>query len=102
MTNAAIAMNRFGLGARPFASAPASPTNWLNSQIDKYDPALSASASQPSRASIAASFRDYQLDPKDRQVAGKDAAATMPVDSMTQIDPAKIEKVVNTLRLQYV
>lgn len=102
MTNAAIALNRFGLGARPSASAPASPTNWLKSQIEKYDPALSASASQPSRASIAASFRDYQLDPKDPQVAGKDAAATMPVDSMTQIDPAKIEKVVNTLRLQYV
>ena len=102
MTNAAIALNRFGLGARPSASAPASPTNWLKSQIEKYDSALSASASQPSRASIAASFRDYQLDPKDPQVAGKDAAATMPVDSMTQIDPAKIEKVVNTLRLQYV
>lgn len=102
MTNAAIAMNRFGLGARPSANGTISPTEWLKSQIGKYDPALSASASQPSRASIAASFRDYQLDRKDRQVTGKDAAATMPGDSMTQIDPAKIEKVVNTLRLQYV
>ena len=102
MTNAAIAMNRFGLGARPSASLPVSPTDWLKSQIGKYDPALSASADQPSRASIAASFRDYQLDSKDRQVTGKDAAAIMPGDSMTQIDPAKIEKVVNTLRLQYV
>ena len=102
MTNAAIAMNRFGLGARPSASGTISPTECLKSQIGKYDPALSASASQPSRASIAASFRDYQLDPKDRQVAGKDAAATMLGDSVTQIDPTKIEKVVNTLRLQYV
>ena len=101
-TNAAIARNRFGLGARPSASATDSPTDWLKSQIDKYDPALSNSASQPSRASIAASFRDYQLDPKDRQVAGKDAAAIMPGDNMSQIDPAKIEKVVNTLRVQYV
>ena len=102
MTNAAIAMNRFGLGARPSASLPVSPTDWLKSQIEKYDPALSASASQPSRASIAAGFREYQLDRKERQVAGKGAVAAMPGDSMPQIDPAKIEKVVNTLRLQYV
>ena len=102
MTNAAIAMNRFGLGARPSANLPVSPTDWLKSQIEKYDPALSASASQPSRASIAAGFREYQLDRKERQVAGKGAVAAMPGDSMPQIDPAKIEKVVNTLRLQYV
>jgi uncharacterized protein (DUF1800 family) len=95
-------MNRFGLGARPSASLPVSPTDWLKSQIEKYDPALSASASQPSRASIAAGFREYQLDRKERQVAGKGAVAAMPGDSMPQIDPAKIEKVVNTLRLQYV
>ena len=102
MTNSAAAMNRFGLGARPSASLPVSPTDWLKSQIEKYDPALSASASQPSRASIAAGFREYQLDRKERQVAGKGAVAAMPGDSMPQIDPAKIEKVVNTLRLQYV
>jgi uncharacterized protein (DUF1800 family) len=95
-------MNRFGLGARPSANLPVSPTDWLKSQIEKYDPALSASASQPSRASIAAGFREYQLDRKERQVAGKGAVAAMPGDSMPQIDPAKIEKVVNTLRLQYV
>ena len=102
MTNSAAAMNRFGLGARPSASLPVSPTDWLKSQIEKYDPTLSASASQPSRASIAAGFREYQLDRKERQVAGKGAVAAMPGDSMPQIDPAKIEKVVNTLRLQYV
>lgn len=102
MTNAAIAMNRFGLGARPSASLPVSPTDWLKSQIGKYDSKLSASASQPSRASIAAGFREYQLDRKERQVAGKGAVAAMPGDNMPQIDPAKIEKVVNALRLQYV
>ncbi len=66
MTNAAIAMNRFGLGARPSANLPVSPTDWLKSQIEKYDPALSASASQPSRASIAAGFpspaEDHQVE----------------------------------------
>lgn len=102
MTNSVVAMNRFGLGARPSASLPVSPTDWLKSQIGKYDSTLSASASQPSRASIAAGFREYQLDRKERQVAGKGAVAAMPGDNMPQIDPAKIEKVVNALRLQYV
>ena len=102
MTNSAVAMNRFGLGARPSASLPVSPTDWLKSQIGKYDSTLSASASQPSRASIAAGFREYQLDRKERQVAVKGAVAAMSGDNMPQIDPAKIEKVVNALRLQYV
>ena len=102
MTNSAVAMNRFGLGARTSASLPVSPTDWLKSQIGKYDSTLSASASQPNRASIAAGFREYQLDRKERQVAGKGAVAAMTGVIIPQIDPAKIEKVVNTLRLQYV
>jgi len=97
MIDAAIAMNRFGLGARSTGKAPVNPADWLKSQIRSYEPAFPAMASQPSRAEIAAGFREYQLDSKDVRAAQKDAAADMP-----QIDPAKIEKVVNTLRLQYV
>lgn len=102
MINAAIAMNRFGLGARPSAIAPDNPSGWLKSQIDKYDPAFPALANQPSRGNIAAGFREYQLDRKDRRAAQSAAASSMPDDGMPQIDPAKIEKVVNTLRAQYV
>jgi uncharacterized protein (DUF1800 family) len=97
MIDAAIAMNRFGLGARSTGKAPVNPADWLKSQIRSYEPAFPAMASQPSRAEIAAGFREYQLDNKDVRAAQKGAAADMP-----QIDPAKIEKVVNTLRLQYV
>jgi uncharacterized protein (DUF1800 family) len=97
MIDAAIAMNRFGLGARSTGKAPVNPADWLKSQIRSYEPASPAMASQPSRAEISAGFREYQLDNKDVRAAQKDAAADMP-----QIDPAKIEKVVNTLRLQYV
>lgn len=102
MINAAIAMNRFGLGARPAHTAPVSPADWLKSQIGKYDPVFAGMASQPSRADIAAGFREYQLDRKDFRAARKDAATAMAADATPQIDPAKIEKVVNTLRLQYV
>lgn len=102
MIDAAIAMNRFGLGARPTGTAPVNPADWLKSQIRSYEPAFPAMASQPSRAEIAAGFREYQIDRKDVRAARKDAAAAMAADDMPQIDPAKIEKVVNTLRLQYV
>lgn len=102
MIDAAIAMNRFGLGARPTGNAPVNPADWLKSQIRSYEPSFPAMASQPSRADIAAGFREYQLDRKDFRAAQKDAAAAMAADDMPQIDPAKIEKVVNTLRLQYV
>ena len=38
MTASAIALNRFGLGARPDEPAPADPRRWLLSQFDKYEP----------------------------------------------------------------
>jgi uncharacterized protein (DUF1800 family) len=38
MNVSAIALNRFGLGARPDEPAPADAKRWLLSQFDKYDP----------------------------------------------------------------
>jgi uncharacterized protein (DUF1800 family) len=38
MSAAAIALNRFGLGARPDEPAPADPPRWLLSQLDAYQP----------------------------------------------------------------
>ena len=38
MTPAALALNRFGLGARPDDAPPADPQRWLLSQFDRYDP----------------------------------------------------------------
>lgn len=37
MSTSAIALNRFGLGARPEEPAPADPQRWLLSQLDTYD-----------------------------------------------------------------
>ena len=37
MSASAIALNRFGLGARPDEPAPADPQRWLLSQLDKYE-----------------------------------------------------------------
>lgn len=96
----AIALNRFGLGALPGGARPANARDWLKGQIGQYDPAPSLLSGQPSRAELAAEFREYQLDRRDFRQAKKEAASTEP--EMAQIDPAKIEKVVNILRTRYV
>lgn len=38
MTHPALALNRFGLGARPDDTPPADPQRWLLAQFDAYDP----------------------------------------------------------------
>lgn len=38
MTSPALALNRFGLGARPDDTVPADPKRWLLSQLDSYEP----------------------------------------------------------------
>ncbi len=96
---AAIAANRFGLGARPTEAGIANPRSWLKNQISSFEPSPPELAGQPARAEIAAEFREYQLDRKDRREAKK--AAAMQSDQEA-IDPAKIEKVVNNLRVRYV
>jgi uncharacterized protein (DUF1800 family) len=48
MSAPAIALNRFGLGARPDEPRPAEPQRWLLSQFDKYE-ALPAPWNVPSR-----------------------------------------------------
>jgi uncharacterized protein (DUF1800 family) len=47
MTPASIALNRFGLGARPDDTAPADAKSWLLSQFDRYEPLPAAWQAQP-------------------------------------------------------
>lgn len=67
---AAIALNRFGLGARPDQSAPDDPKRWLLAQFDRYDPRGQGWADLPSTATIAA---DYLEDRAAVRTADKDA-----------------------------
>lgn len=97
---AAIAHNRFGIGARPRETGQANARNFLKDQLRRFDPAPAQLAAQPNRAFLAAEFREYQLDRRERR-ADKKAAASAVADDMPQVDPAKIEKVVNTLRQHY-
>jgi uncharacterized protein (DUF1800 family) len=98
MTTAiAIASNRFGLGSTPALEPSGQPRSWLKDQLDNFDPRPPMLGGQPSRAEIAAEFREYQLDRREFRKEKKEAASA----PMSDIDPERIEKVVNTLRLRY-
>ncbi len=58
LSAAAIALNRFGLGARADEAPPANPKNWLLSQFDAYQPMPAAWAAQPTSLAIAAELAE--------------------------------------------
>lgn len=84
---AAIAINRFGLGARAGDVAPSDPKAWLRSQQARFDPRPPVIAAAPGSAAMAMQFRDYLQE----QRAARDAAgASMPDMAMAALnsDPA--------------
>lgn len=58
--DAAIAMNRFGLGAKAGQAAPAKPRHWLLDQLGRYDARPATIASLPSRARLAKDYSDHR------------------------------------------
>ncbi|CAM3277770.1 DUF1800 domain-containing protein [Sphingomonas antarctica] len=67
----AIALNRFGLGARAGEAAPTDPKAWLNGQLKSFDPRPPPVAAAPSRATVAGHLADYFAELRDtRQQAG--------------------------------
>ncbi|CAD6519189.1 DUF1800 family protein [Paraburkholderia sabiae] len=58
LSAAAIALNRFGLGARADEAPPADPKHWLLTQFDAYQPMPAAWAAQPGSLAIAAQLAD--------------------------------------------
>jgi len=68
LSAAAIALNRFGLGARSDEAPPGNPKHWLLAQFDAYQPMPAAWAAQPSTLAIAAELAD------ERQQAMANAA----------------------------
>lgn len=78
MLSTAIALNRFGLGARPSQPAPNDPKAWLRSQLGKFDPRPQALASVPARDKVVAQLGDYMAEAKlDRQAKRQLQPASM-------------------------
>ncbi|GAA0668476.1 uncharacterized protein (DUF1800 family) [Sphingomonas insulae] len=71
MSEAAIALNRFGLGARPDQASPDDPRRWLTAQIDRYRPASAPIAAAPTSAAVSLDLVAYQAEQRNiRQTMG--------------------------------
>ena len=75
MQSTTIALNRFGLGARPGDSPPADPRRWLIQQLDHFEPRPEALAYVPSRAQVAEQLADYLAA---QRMAGRPRPALQP------------------------
>jgi uncharacterized protein (DUF1800 family) len=80
---AAIAMNRFGLGARADETPPADPRGWLLAQFAQYEPLPAAWGQQPGAAAIAQRFGS-QREEAMAGMAASDAAQQAPQAQQTQ------------------
>ncbi|OJV34176.1 MULTISPECIES: DUF1800 domain-containing protein [unclassified Sphingomonas] len=73
LSPAAIAMNRFGLGARPDDTIPADPKAWLKGQLGRFQPATAAFTALPDAGELVQTYLDEQR--QLRQQAKRDQAA---------------------------
>ena len=63
-----IALNRFGLGARPDDQSQSDPKRWLLQQLDRFDPRPQALAQVPERARVVDQLAEYFAE---EQMAGR-------------------------------
>jgi uncharacterized protein (DUF1800 family) len=80
-----IALDRFGLGARPDGTVPADPKAWLHAQLGGFDPRPAAIAAAPSRQEVATQLADYYEE--IRAMGGK-AARQAPASVLVRPQPA--------------
>jgi uncharacterized protein (DUF1800 family) len=59
MAETSIAMNRFGLGARPDEPLPDNPRKWLLDQFARFEPRPAAIAAAPDSRAVSAELAQY-------------------------------------------
>src|SRR5438270_12527013 len=83
-----IALDRFGLGARPDEALPADPKAWLHAQLGGFDPRPAAIAAAPTRQEVATQLADYLEQVK--AMGGKAAARKAPASVLVRSQPASM------------
>lgn len=81
MRESIIALNRFGLGARPRDDAPPDAPAWLKAQMRQYAPALPTADRLAARAEVVGRYADYiaaQKAAREQRRATQMAAAMPP------------------------
>ena len=94
MLEPAIALNRFGLGARPGDAPPTNPKAWLTGQFSRFEPRPQALAEVPSRSNVISQLADYNAEARmgrqARQMQPASLATGAPMDdAKKQADPLK-------------
>jgi len=83
--NDAIALNRFGLGARPSDSLPADPKAWLTAQFSRFEPRPQALAQVPSLSTVIGQLGDYTAEARaDARSRRQMQPASMPTTAQQQ------------------
>jgi uncharacterized protein (DUF1800 family) len=78
MNSTAIALNRFGIGARSADAAPADGRAWLLSQLERFEPRPQAIAAVPPRREIVEQLAGYIAEQRMAGRSKRQNAAVMP------------------------
>lgn len=97
MVETSIAVNRFGLGARPDEPLPDNPSKWLLDQFARFEPRPAPIAASPDSRAVSAELAQYledqrqlrqQYGPRRQQQPAAPAAATMAPQTTPTMDMA--------------
>jgi uncharacterized protein (DUF1800 family) len=72
MVSVTLALNRFGLGARPDETLPADPKAWLSAQLGRFDPLPPPIAAAPRRREVAMQLADYLAEQRMARAARRE------------------------------
>jgi uncharacterized protein (DUF1800 family) len=86
MLAATIALNRFGLGARPDEQPPADAKRWLLRQLELFQPRPQALAQVPARTQVVAQLADYL---QEQQMAARAKRQVQPASMPTGAAPVQ-------------
>jgi uncharacterized protein (DUF1800 family) len=78
MAATAIALNRFGLGARAADPIPPDPKGWLLGQFDRFEARPPALADVPTRGEVVQQLGDYIAEARMQRGARQMQPASMP------------------------
>ena len=87
MSDASIALNRFGLGARPGEDAGADPRKWLAGQIAGFDPRPQMIAAQVPSTQVARDLADFYE--RQRQIRQAEGPRNRQLPPQSPAGPAK-------------
>jgi len=76
LSSVAIALNRFGLGAKPSDPVPAGPKRWLMGQFDRFDTKPAGFAALPDAGPMVKAYREQQQAMRQMARSSPPAEAT--------------------------